>query len=126
MPRLTLSSYSQHFDTFSRLSKLRVLALVLKTPMHIMICEQDIIKTVTDNLFSCCANLEYVDVESSMGNSFSGCFSVEYVGVEGSLGDSSLLDRSMRYVSKRHGASQNGDYSWDKRHLFVQSEMEDM
>ncbi|KAF5309155.1 hypothetical protein D9619_012721 [Psilocybe cf. subviscida] len=93
----------EHLDTLAKLPKLQVLVMVVQ--IGIDFYELDTVKTVVENLFSCCGSLEYIDIESLMINA--------------------STERLMRYINKRHGVPLNGEYSWDNRHQFVEIDKND-
>ncbi|KAF5310996.1 hypothetical protein D9619_007922 [Psilocybe cf. subviscida] len=76
----------EHINTLCRLPKLQVLVIV--DPMGIMKAHDDQAQTVVENLFSCCSNLEYIDVETSatgllqMGNT-AGITDTTFVEIDG-------------------------------------------
>lgn len=65
--------------------------MVMVNETGLQMGEHDIAKTVVEKMFSCCINLECIDVENLRVNSSS--------------------ERLTRYISKRHGVPQNGEYS---------------
>ncbi|KAF5309165.1 hypothetical protein D9619_012707 [Psilocybe cf. subviscida] len=93
----------EHLDTLAKLPKLQVLVMVVQIGINFY--EHDTVKTVAENLFSCCGSLEYIDIESFRINA--------------------STERLMRYISKRHGVPKNGEYSWDDRHQFVEIDEND-